>query len=123
MHFQYHPFSEIKIIRCLKGRVFDVIVDARKGSSTFLKWQSIELSPESDNMIYIPEGFAHGFQTLEPDSELLYFHSNFYHPSSEGGLRFDDPAINIAWPLPAVNMSPKDMNYPLLQPSFGGVSS
>jgi|SRR5579871_607640 len=122
MHFQYPPHAETKIIRCIKGKVYDVLVDLRKGSDTFLKWHSIELSPDKYNMIVIPEGCAHGFQTLEEDSELLYFHTEFYMPKSEGAIRFDDPLLNIHWPLPAVNISAKDKNYPLLHPSFEGIA-
>lgn len=122
MHFQYPPHSEIKIIRCIKGKVFDVVVDIRKNSPTFMQWYAVELSPEKYNMILIPEGCAHGFQALEEDSELLYFHSEFYHPESEGAFRFDDPFINIQWPLPAVQVSAKDKSYPLLDASFAGVA-
>jgi dTDP-4-dehydrorhamnose 3,5-epimerase len=121
MHFQYAPFSETKIIRCLKGRVYDVIVDIRENSPTFLKWQAIELTPLKYNMFYIPKGCAHGFQSLEENSELLYLHTMPYHPEAEGSFRFNDPLINIEWPLAQVNVSRKDMNYPLLNESFKGV--
>jgi dTDP-4-dehydrorhamnose 3,5-epimerase len=120
IHFQYPPNAEIKIIRCLRGKVFDILVDLRTGSPTFLKWHAVELSPGAYNMIYIPEGCAHGFQTLETDSELLYFHSAFYTKDGEGGIRYDDPRISIDWPLSAKNVSPKDMSYPLLDDSFTG---
>jgi dTDP-4-dehydrorhamnose 3,5-epimerase len=122
LHFQYPPHAETKLIRCLKGRVFDVAVDVRKGSPTFLKWQAIELSPEKNNMICIPEGCAHGFQTMEADSELIYFHTAYYHPGSEGALRFDDPAIGITWPLDPVHVSEKDKNYLLLTDTFDGLT-
>jgi dTDP-4-dehydrorhamnose 3,5-epimerase len=122
LHFQYAPFSETKIIRCIRGRVFDVVVDLRKDSESFLKWQSVELSPDKYNAFCIPEGCAHGFQTLEPDSEMLYFHTEFFHPEAEGALRFDDPLLGIQWPLPPVNVSEKDKNYPLLDADFTGIS-
>jgi dTDP-4-dehydrorhamnose 3,5-epimerase len=121
MHFQYPPHAEVKIIRCLRGSVFDVMVDLRPGSPTFLKWYGIELTPEAFNMIYIPEGCAHGFQTLQPDTELLYFHTAAYNKRSEGGVLHNDPMIGIDWPLPAVHLSEKDKHYPLLTPDFNGV--
>jgi dTDP-4-dehydrorhamnose 3,5-epimerase len=121
MHFQYPPHAEIKMIRCIRGAVYDVIVDLRKDSPTFLHWYSVDLSAEANNMIYIPEGCAHGFQTLENNSELLYFHTAAYHPSSEGAIRFNDPMINIDWPLPPINVSDKDQQYPLLDNQFAGI--
>jgi dTDP-4-dehydrorhamnose 3,5-epimerase len=121
MHFQYPPYAEVKIIRCLKGRVYDVVVDLRKNSPSFLKWHSIELSPESYNMIYIPEGCAHGFQTLEENSELLYFHTAFYNKEKEGGVCYNDPQLAIQWPLPEKGVSGKDRSYPFLDETFGGV--
>jgi dTDP-4-dehydrorhamnose 3,5-epimerase len=121
IHFQYPPDAEIKIIRCLRGKVFDVFVDLRTDSPTFLKWHAVELSPGGYNMIYIPEGCAHGFQTLEEDSELLYLHTAFYTKGTEGGIRYDDPRISIDWPLSAMNVSEKDKSYPLLDDSFKGV--
>ena len=122
MHFQYPPHAEIKIIRCLNGKVFDVMVDLRKGSPSFLKWHAIELSPEAFNMVYIPAGCAHGFQALEDHSELLYLHTEFYNRASEGAIRFDDPLIGIRWPLPPAHISEKDKSYPLLDQSFLGIS-
>lgn len=121
MHFQHAQHSEIKMIRCLKGKVFDVIVDLRRGSTTFLKWSGIELSPDLFNMIYIPEGCAHGFQALENNSELIYFHSDFYNADSESAVRFDDPMFSIKWPLTPVNISERDKNHPLLDKSFSGI--
>lgn len=122
MHFQYPPFAEIKIIRCLRGKVFDVIVDIRQQSPSFLKWHAVELSPEKFNMVYIPEGCAHGYQALEDNSELLYMHSEMYHSETEGALHFDDPLVGIQWPLPAVHISDKDKKYPLLNESFLGIN-
>ncbi|MHA1284394.1 MAG: dTDP-4-dehydrorhamnose 3,5-epimerase [Promethearchaeota archaeon] len=121
MHFQYPPKSEIKIIKCLSGRVFDVAVDLRKNSPTFLKWFGIILTPANNKMIYIPEGFAHGFQTLEDDTELLYLHTEFYDPSFEGGVRFDDPKLDIKWPLKPINISERDKNFKLIDNNFKGL--
>lgn len=95
MHYQTPPAAEGKWIRCLKGRVFDVAVDLRPSSPSFLRWHGVELSAERMNAVFIPEGCAHGFQVLEPDSELLYLHTAFYTPALEGGVRFDDPRIGI----------------------------
>ncbi len=121
MHFQKSPHAEIKIIRCIKGKVFDVLVDLRRGSPTLLKWAAVELTPDKWNMVFIPEGCAHGFQTLEPDSELLYFHAGFYHSEAEGAIRFDDARAGIKWPLPPAVISPRDQTHPLLDTSFEGI--
>jgi dTDP-4-dehydrorhamnose 3,5-epimerase len=121
MHYQRPPKAEVKIVRCLKGRVFDVAVDLREGSATFLQWHGVELSADQMNSLYIPQGFAHGFQTLEPNCELLYLHSEFYSPAYESALRWDDPAVGIRWPLPATEISAKDKAHPLLTKAFKGV--
>ena len=118
LHFQRPPRAEAKIVRCLKGRVFDVAVDLRAGSPTFLKWRAVELSAENRLAYFLPQGFAHGFQTLEPDCELLYLHTECYSPEHEGGLRHDDPALCIAWPLPATELSARDAAHPLLDAGF-----
>ena len=123
MHFQQPPFAEMKLVRCLRGRVWDVAVDLRQDSSTFLQWHAEELSPTNNRMMLIPEGFAHGFQVLEPASELLYLHTAVYTSTAEGGVRFDDPAIGISWPLPAVDLSPRDQTHPLLNESFQGIAT
>jgi dTDP-4-dehydrorhamnose 3,5-epimerase len=120
MHFQFAPFSEMKLVRCLKGRVWDVAVDLRANSPTFLKWHSQELSPANARMMVIPEGFAHGFQVLEPSSEILYMHTEFYAPQSEGGLRYNDPKLSIEWPLPISDLSKKDAGHQLIDSSFQG---
>lgn len=122
MHFQRPPHAEIKMIRCLRGRVWDVAVDLRAGSPTFLRWHAQELAQDDAQMYVIPEGFAHGFQALEPDSELLYLHTAFYHPPSEGGLRHDDPRLAITWPLPPQDLSARDQSHPLLDADFAGVA-
>jgi len=118
MHFQYPPKSEIKMVKCLRGSVFDVMIDLRRNSSTFLKWHGEVLSSENIKMMYIPEGFAHGFQTLEENCELLYLHTEFYSPGHEGGIRYDDPKIGIKWHLEATDISEKDRNHPLLGEDF-----
>jgi dTDP-4-dehydrorhamnose 3,5-epimerase len=123
MHFQHPPHAEMKLIRCLKGRVWDVAVDLRVGSPTFLHWHAEELTSNNARMMVIPEGCAHGFQVLEADSELLYLHTAFYHPASEGGLRHDDPQLGIEWPLPAVDLSSRDLSHPPISQDFPGISS
>lgn len=122
MHYQNPPHAEMKMIRCLRGRVWDVAVDVRAGSPTFLDWYARELTPDSAEMMVIPEGFAHGFQALEPDSELLYLHTEFYTPQSEAGLRHDDPRLKIDWPLAPQDLSPRDLSHPLLETNFTGVT-
>jgi len=122
MHFQNAPYAEIKIVRCLKGRVFDVAVDLRKDSATFLKWFGIELNPLKNIALVIPEGCAHGFQVLEEDSELLYLHTAPYTPSSEAAIRFDDPMIDISWPITPTEISQRDLSHPYLNNIFKGIS-
>ncbi len=118
LHFQRPPHAEMKMVRCLRGRVWDVAVDLRKGSTTYLKWHAQELSASNALMLVIPEGCAHGFQVLESDSELLYLHTASYSPSAEGGVRFDDPALNISWPLPVSDLSERDQEHPLIDTNF-----
>ena len=112
MHYQIAPHKETKVVRCVRGRIFDVIIDLRRDSPTYLHWFGIELSAENRRMLYVPEGFAHGYQTLEPDAEVFYQVSEFYHPGSEQGIRWDDPAIAVDWPLEPTVISEKDKNYP-----------
>jgi dTDP-4-dehydrorhamnose 3,5-epimerase len=114
LHFQRPPMAEAKLVRCLKGAIFDVLVDLRASSPTYGRWASLELSQDNRSMAYVPPGFAHGFQTLTPDAELLYFHSQVYSPQHEGGLRFDDPDVAIVWPLAVAELSPRDASHPLL---------
>ena len=111
MHYQVGVASEIKIIRVIKGSVYDVIVDMRPDSDTFLKWTSSNLSKDSPQILYVPEGFAHGFQTLSQDVEMIYQHSSFYDPNSERGFPYDDPKIRISWPLPVSVVSERDSNH------------
>ena len=123
MHFQHPPFAEIKYIRCLKGAVLDVIIDVRQGSTTFMQHVAVELSAHNQKGIYVPQGFAHGFITLEDDTELVYHHTQYYAPGHEGGLRYNDPALGIAWPLVPTVMSAKDPHYPLIsETNFNGFS-
>jgi dTDP-4-dehydrorhamnose 3,5-epimerase len=114
LHFQRPPMAEAKLVKCLRGAVFDVLVDLRQNSPTFGRWTSLELSAENRTMAYVPPGFAHGFQTLARDTELLYFHSEVYSPAHEGGVRFDDPELNIGWPLPVIDLSSRDAAHPYL---------
>ncbi len=122
LHYQTAPAAEGKWVRCLKGRVFDVAVDLRRGSPTLKQWIGVELSAEAANCLFIPEGCAHGFQVLEPDSELLYLHSASYAPDYEGGVRWDDPAIAVEWPLSPVDISGRDEAHPLLTDDFEGIA-
>lgn len=122
MHFQKAPCLEAKWVRCIRGRVFDVAVDLRRGSTTFLQYAAVELSAEAANMFFIPEGCAHGFQVIEADSELLYLHTSAYCPETEGGVRWDDPLLAIEWPLPPTDLSIRDMSHPLLDEDFEGLN-
>jgi dTDP-4-dehydrorhamnose 3,5-epimerase len=122
LHFQKPPFAEIKIIRCVIGRVFDVVVDLRKGSPTFLQWFGTELSPANNYAHVIPEGCAHGFQVLEQSSELLYLHTAAYAPASEAAIRFDDPMIGITWPLAPTEISQRDTSHTYLDKAFEGIT-
>lgn len=121
MHYQQDRYKEVKLIRCIAGVVYDVIIDLRKDSKTFLKWFGAQLSAENKKMMYIPEGFAHGFQALADNSELIYHHSEVYTPVAEGGIRFNEPAINIQWPLAITEFSERDANHPLLNKNFKGI--
>ncbi len=121
MHFQQIPFAETKLIRCVQGAVYDVAVDIRKNSPTFLQWFGVELTAENMVSILIPEGFAHGFQTLKDDSALIYHHTAFYTQQADAGIRFDDPTVNVRWKLLPVNMTEKDKNYPMIDNNFKGI--
>ena len=120
--YQHPPHAEMKFVRCLKGRVWDVAVDIREDSPTFLKWHAEELSQAGAQMMIIPEGFAHGFQTLESNVELLYLHTAFFEPSAEGGLMYDDPRLAIRWPLPVSDVSARDSAHPYVSPSWSGIA-
>ena len=121
MHYQMSSFAEIKLVRCISGKIYDVIIDMRKDSPTFLQWTGVELSAENKRMLYIPEGFAHGFQALSDDCELIYHHSQFYTPNVEAGIRYNDPKININWSLPLTSISKRDEEHPLLDNNFKGI--
>ncbi len=117
LHFQRPPHEEVKLVRCLQGRALDVVVDIRSESQTYGHYLMLELDPEQRNAIYIPAGFAHGFQTLAPDTELQYFHSAAYAPGAEGGVNPLDPELNITWPLAATELSDRDRALPMLDES------
>ena len=121
MHFQKPPFAECKYVSCLAGAVYDVAVDLRVGSTTFGKWFGLELKSEDHNALLIPEGFAHGFQALTDDVEMLYLHSAAYAPDAEGGLNALDPELGIDWPMPPSNQSTRDASLMRLA-EFGGIS-
>jgi dTDP-4-dehydrorhamnose 3,5-epimerase len=121
LHFQWPPHAETKFVRCLRGRVWDVAVDLRAGSPTFLRWFAHELSPSGADMMVIPEGCAHGFQALETDSELLYLHTNAYEQRAEGALRWDEPLVSVPWPLPVSVVSPRDAAHAHLDSDFDGI--
>ena len=111
LHYQIHPYEETKIILCTKGSIFDVIIDLRSDSATYKKWVFHNLSSEDYKMLFIPEGFAHGFQALEDNTEIFYHVSQFYTPSAERGIRWDDPLFNINWPIKKKVISQKDNSY------------
>lgn len=114
LHMQSEPHSEAKIVRCVFGRVWDVVVDLRPESSTYAQWYAVELAPSFGNGILIPEGCAHGFQVLESNSQLIYLHSGAWSPEAETGVRWNDPHLKIAWPLPVDNISSRDAELPFL---------
>jgi dTDP-4-dehydrorhamnose 3,5-epimerase len=117
LHFQRPPHAEAKVVRCTKGAIYDVIVDLRPGSPTQKQWLGVKLSADNRRMVYVPEGFAHGYQTLVDDTETFYHVSEFYTPAAEGGVRWDDPAFGIEWPdSVGVLLSEKDRTWP----DYGG---
>jgi dTDP-4-dehydrorhamnose 3,5-epimerase len=123
MHYQRPPHAEMKFIRCLRGRAWDVALDLRAGSPTFLQWHAQELAPFDGRMLVLPEGVAHGFQALEPDTELLYLHTAAYAPQAEAAVHCQEPRAAIAWPLPVRGLSPRDQAHPALAPGFTGVAA
>jgi dTDP-4-dehydrorhamnose 3,5-epimerase len=122
LHLQLPPHSELKLVRCLKGTVWDVAVDLRQGSSTFLQWHAEELSEKNKRVLVIPEGFAHGFQVMASGSQLLYMHTNFYAPDFETGFRYDDPLLDISWPLTPSDISERDQSHSLIDQNFKGIN-
>lgn len=121
LHLQYPPHAEVKIVSCLKGEVFDVAVDLRSGSPTFLHWHAEVLSENNFMSLLIPEGYAHGFQALSPDCELLYLHSEFYDSLACGALNVKDPLLGISWPIEFTDISERDLNHPFINESYGGI--
>lgn len=121
MHFQHPPHAEMKLVSCLRGEVFDVAVDLREGSPTFLKWYAEILTKDNHKTFAIPEGFAHGFQTLSDDCELLYFHTAVYQPKAEAGLNALDDRLSIDWPFPVTERSMRDQLHPALGDDFMGI--
>ncbi|HEX6958878.1 MAG TPA: dTDP-4-dehydrorhamnose 3,5-epimerase [Ferrovibrio sp.] len=114
MHYQAAPHGEAKLIRCSRGAIYDVIVDLRSESPTYRQWAGIPMSADSYRMLYVPKGFAHGFQTMTDDAEVTYLISEYYVAEAGRGLRHDDPALGIAWPLPVSSISDRDASWPLL---------
>jgi len=112
MHYQIKPYEEVKLVRCTRGAIFDVIIDMRPDSATCKQWIGVELRENSYTMLYVPEAFAHGFQTLEDDTEVIYQVSQFYTPGSERGIRYNDPAFRINWPVEVQVISDKDSSWP-----------
>jgi len=121
LHFQHPPHAETKVVSCLKGEILDVAVDLRRDSPTFLHWHGEILSAANRKSLLIPEGYAHGFQTLAEDCELIYLHTSPYHPESEGALNVADPRLNIAWFLPVNDLSERDRNHPFINQNFQGI--
>ncbi|OYT25511.1 MAG: dTDP-4-dehydrorhamnose 3,5-epimerase [Thermofilum sp. ex4484_82] len=115
LHFQKKPFEQAKLVRCIKGKIFDVVVDLRRDSPTFGKHYSIELSEENKLMLYIPRGFAHGFQVLSKEAEIIYKVDNVYNPTYESGIIWNDPTLKIDWPIKKPLLSEKDKNWPTFQ--------
>lgn len=123
MHFQKPPYVDTKIVTCIQGKILDVAIDLRKGSPTFLMWHSEILSSENQFSLFIPDGFAHGFQTLTEDCHILYMHSAPFSPDNEGAINPMDPKLNVRWPLKVTEISKKDKNHPMLDDAFLGVIS
>tara|TARA_X000001036_G_scaffold395703_1_gene396837 strand:+ start:813 stop:1364 length:552 start_codon:yes stop_codon:yes gene_type:complete len=121
MHYQIPPYSEMKLVRCIKGSVWDVALDIRYGSPSFLKWHAELLTSKNSKMMVIPEGFAHGFQVMEKDSELIYLHTESYNKDADRGILHDDEKLSIAWPLQVSNISEKDKSYNKINDEFKGI--
>ena len=117
MHYQTDPFGESKLVRCTRGAIYDVIIDVRPDSPTYMQWIGVELTENSSRMLYVPENFAHGFQTLKDDTEVIYQVSQFYTPGAERGIRYNDPVFHIDWPLEVLVISDKDLSWSDYMPS------
>mgnify|MGYP001765469034 CR=1 FL=1 len=122
MHFQHLPYPVMKFVTCLRGEAFDVAVDLRQGSPTFLRWHAELLTADNYRTLVIPEGFAHGFQSLSDDCELLYLHTAAFHPETEGAVNATDPRLGITWPLPITDRSARDQAHPLLDVDYPGIA-
>lgn len=122
LHFQHAPHADAKLVSCIRGEVWDVGVDLRRGSPTFLQWHAERLSADNCRAMLIPEGFAHGFQALTDDAELVYCHSGAYKPAAEGGLDPRDARLSIGWPLPITELSERDARHPPLDDTFMGIA-
>lgn len=122
LHFQHAPHAESKLVSCLKGEIFDVAVDLRRDSPTFLQWHGETLSATNRKSLLIPEGYAHGFQAMSEDCELIYLHTSAYHPEAEDALNIVDPKLDINWPLPVSEISERDRNHKLIEQSFQGIT-
>lgn len=122
MHYQRSPYAEVKLVSCLVGAVYDVAADLRPESLTFGKWFGVELRAETGTMLYVPEGCAHGYLSLEPDSSVEYLISEFYHPEAAAGVRWDDPFFGIGWPRQAAVMNARDASWPDFEPSLSSRS-
>lgn len=121
LHFQHPPHAETKLVSCLKGEIWDVAVDLRRDSSTFLQWYGEILSATNRKSMLIPEGYAHGFQALTEDCELIYLHTAAHHPEAEGALNVADPRLSISWPLPIDDLSERDRNHPFISQDYQGI--
>jgi len=121
LHFQYPPYAEFRIVSCLKGEIFDVAVDLRNGSKTFLSWHGERLSAQNQKSFVIPKGCAHGFQALTDDCELVYFHTGFYVPEKDGGFNVEDKRLGIDWPLPIGGISARDKSHVFINDDYDGV--
>ena len=120
MHYQVAPYEEAKLVSCIRGAIYDVIIDLRAGSPTYCQWFAVELTAENYKLVYVPEGFAHGFQTLEEDTVVFYQMCEFYHPECALGVRWDDPAFGIEWPIKQLVISSKDQSYKALKANIDG---
>ena len=117
MHWQAAPHAQAKLVRCTRGAMHDAVIDVRPESPTFKQWVAVELTDDNHRMLFVPEGFAHGFQTLEDETEMFYQMSALYHPESEHGVKWNDPAFGLTWPLEVAVISPRDLAFPDFEPA------
>lgn len=122
LHFQVPPHSETRLVTCIRGRVYDVAVDLRAGSPTFLAWHGVELAGDGGRSLVVPPGFAHGFQVLDAEATLVYVHGGAYRPEAEGGIHPEDPAIGVHWPLPVAGLSDRDRGHPAVEDGWTGLA-